>query len=613
MKSNYRPDIDGLRAIAVLSVIIFHISEIYLPGGFLGVDIFFIISGYLITNIVHTEINQNNFSFSRFYQRRMKRILPAFFFMVILTLLIGYIVLLPYEYFKLGISAASTLLFISNMQFSFRIGDYFANESGEWPLLHTWSLAVEEQYYFILPLLLIFCLKRFNTKTIMLLSILSLFSFTLASYWAGTAGFEKFSYYSLPTRMGELLIGSILAVYMYKNPSKKITKNSITIIAIFIIISSLYLVNSNMLFPGFVALPIGLATALLIVSEGTYLNKVLSNKLLVSIGLISYSLYLVHWPILAFLRYIFNIESDTLPINIQYIALLLIIIFACISYFLIEKPCRKIDISFKKTLLFFLIIPSFLIGSGATFIILDNGLPDRLSSENFDSKKGFSHLNKDKCPLLINLGCQGGANNSDKNVILFGNSHAEHYFTFIDKVSFDSGYSLKLIASGGCDLLSSSLKCNKIKDYFFANYTDADSIIVAYQWNSLIEDQNSMNALKEFIIKLRDTGKIITLLAQPPLWNVELNKITNCRRLKLTCDVKIKALSNYPYYNQAIEDFANKLNVGYFDPFKFIDNKFVLNSAEGHPYYFDNNHLSVYGNEMLYKVYQSKASKSFFL
>jgi len=613
MKGEYRADIDGLRAIAVLSVIIFHISEYYLPGGFLGVDIFFIISGYLITKIVYTEIKSKQFSFSNFYQRRMKRILPAFFFMVILTIITGYYILLPYQYLKLGISAASTLLFISNMQYSFRAGDYFANESGEWPLLHTWSLAVEEQYYFILPLMLMFFINNFNKKTLVILGGIAFISFALASYGAATLEFAKMSYYSLPTRMGELLIGSFLAVYMYNNTSFKVTNSRVTVLALFVILISLFFVNSNMVFPGFLALPIGVATALLIASEGTYVNKLLSNKLLVYIGLMSYSLYLVHWPILAFLKYIFNIETNRLPIVVQSFSVLLIVVIASISFFFIEKPCRKIKLSFRQTLLIFLFLPSFLIGSLSTFIILDNGYPDRLSFDGFNAKKGFSHIDKDKCPLLIHLGCPGGVKGSSKVVMLFGNSHAEHYFTLMDKLSFDSGYKLKLIASGGCSLSSSSMKCIKVNEYFFENYQEASDIVIAYQWSSIIQNETSMDTLQELILHLKNAGKNITLLAQPPSWNLEVNKITNCRRLKLKCDVKVSSLESYPYYNQPIKKLATNLHVNYFDPFSFVKNKLILNSANGLPYYFDDNHLSVYGNEMLYNAYKKEVSIHFFM
>ena len=150
----YQPHIDGLRAIAVLSVVIFHLEGSYLPGGFLGVDIFFVISGYLITSIIYKNKLNGNFSFSDFYVRRAKRILPPLFFVLFLTLIAGYILMLPYDFYKLGISSLSVITFLANIQYSLRTGDYFSGDSAEWPLLHTWSLSVEEQYYFVFPILL---------------------------------------------------------------------------------------------------------------------------------------------------------------------------------------------------------------------------------------------------------------------------------------------------------------------------------------------------------------------------------------------------------------------------------------------------------------------------
>ena len=155
----YRKDVDGLRAIAVLAVLLFHLDPGYLNAGYLGVDIFFVISGYLITRIVYSEVIANKYTFTNFYVRRSKRILPPLYFMIVLTLIAGYVILLPLDFYKTGISILGAIFFASNMQFALRTGDYFSSDSSEWPMLHTWSLSVEEQYYFALPLALIFFLK----------------------------------------------------------------------------------------------------------------------------------------------------------------------------------------------------------------------------------------------------------------------------------------------------------------------------------------------------------------------------------------------------------------------------------------------------------------------
>ena len=474
MKALYRADIDGMRALSVLAVIIFHIDNSILPGGFLGVDIFFVISGYLITGIIYSGINDNSFSYKNFYDKRIKRILPAFFFMVTCTLIVGYFILLPYEYYKVSISAMSTLVFSSNMQFALRTGDYFATDASEWPLLHTWSLAVEEQYYFIFPIALILCVKLFKSTSknvIVGLAILCFLSFSFATILSTMSDFEKVSYYILPARIGELIVGSILAIHLYKTKQKLIDNNFISSVSLLIIILSFVFIDSSMIFPGFLALPACVSAALLIYSHNTFVNKILSHKYLIKVGLMSYSLYLIHWPVLAFLRYIFNIGlNDSLSIKVILLAVVLIIFISSISYYLIEIPCRKKDFSFRKTVIVYFFIPSIIIGSFSTFIILEKGYVNRLSTDSFDASRAFSHINKITCPSLVNLGCMGGDTNSDKLIVLYGNSHAEHYFSLLDAISRDLNYQLTLIASGGCGILSSSSKCKAVNTFFNSNY-----------------------------------------------------------------------------------------------------------------------------------------------
>jgi len=178
----YRKDIDGLRAIAVLAVLLFHLDPGYLTAGYLGVDIFFVISGYLITRIVYTELVSKKYTFTNFYVRRSKRILPPLYFMAILTLVAGYIILLPYDFFKTGISILGAILFVSNMQFALRTGDYFSSDSSEWPMLHTWSLSVEEQYYFVLPLALIFIIRYLKLNLMAVMCVVAVASFALAEF-----------------------------------------------------------------------------------------------------------------------------------------------------------------------------------------------------------------------------------------------------------------------------------------------------------------------------------------------------------------------------------------------------------------------------------------------
>ena len=330
----YQPHIDGLRAIAVLSVVIFHLEGSYLPGGFLGVDIFFVISGYLITSIIYKNKLNGNFSFSDFYVRRAKRILPPLFFVLFLTLIAGYILMLPYDFYKLGISSLSVITFLANIQYSLRTGDYFSGDSAEWPLLHTWSLSVEEQYYFVFPILLFTLIVKFpRALDIVLLSLL-VASFCLAEFISRSTGYETFSYYLLFTRMGELLVGSMLAILQSKKVLNHINSSLTSFFLICALLALMIIVNERTVFPGFVAFIACLITAGLINSNNKITSILLANKLSIFVGIISYSLYLFHWPVLAFFRYIYSVsdENQNLSISLQVFSVLIIIPLSLFSF-----------------------------------------------------------------------------------------------------------------------------------------------------------------------------------------------------------------------------------------------------------------------------------------
>ena len=212
MKLKYRADIDGLRAIAVLSVVIYHFYPSLLPGGFLGVDVFFVLSGYLITKIISNEIHTGSFSFADFYLRRIKRILPSFFIVLLLTLLASIFLFEQADLNSVIKAAISSLFFASNVNFAIGL-DYFSSNASEQPLLHFWSLSVEEQYYFIMPIIIILCFRhlRSNFVTYIFLFIF-LSSIILATYLSYNHIYESMSYYLLPTRMYAMVLGSLIVL-----------------------------------------------------------------------------------------------------------------------------------------------------------------------------------------------------------------------------------------------------------------------------------------------------------------------------------------------------------------------------------------------------------------
>ncbi|MBF0137828.1 MAG: acyltransferase [Magnetococcus sp. DMHC-1] len=293
----YRPEIDGLRAISILPVIFFHAGFNWASGGFIGVDIFFLISGYLITSMIIHEAQAGNFSLANFYERRARRILPALF-TVLLACMIPSWMIHPDQFLVFSDSLISVVTFSSNIFFYFRSGGYFWPPGDEYPLLHTWSLAVEEQFYVLFPAFIIIAWKF--TKNIRKIAIFIFFilliSITLSEYLSGTH--PKINFYLLPSRSWELLSGSILAIIKnnVQNRISDTNKSIFDFIGFILMITAIALIDSTHNSPNaLTALPLfGASTIILFSSQETFIGKLLSNKLMVKIGLISYSLYLWH-------------------------------------------------------------------------------------------------------------------------------------------------------------------------------------------------------------------------------------------------------------------------------------------------------------------------------
>jgi peptidoglycan/LPS O-acetylase OafA/YrhL len=608
---NYRRDIDGLRAIAVLSVLFFHLDPIYLKAGYLGVDIFFVISGYLITRIVYTELVEGRFSYINFYVRRSKRILPPMYFMTILVLIGGYIILLPYDFFKTSISIVGAIAFVSNLQFALRTGDYFSADSSEWPMLHTWSLSVEEQYYFILPLVVIFFLRVLRINLVAVLIVIAVASFVLADYMSAQNSLASYSYYILPTRMGELLVGSVVAILHAKGSFEKIRSEAFTAFAVLIMAATLLFFDKQLVFPGFSALLVCIPVAMIIHSEGTRVNKVLANGALVWIGLLSYSLYLFHWPVLAFARYSLNTNDGYfhLPPVAQVVSLAIIAVLSIASFYLVERPLRHLKVTGIKALLLYFLIPSFALALLAAAVVLKKGLPERFSTASIDSAWQFGHVDKYKCPSLVNLGCIGGDENSEQQVVLYGNSHAEHYFELISNLAKDSNKRVSMYASGGCYLRSESAKCESTQaGYIEAIEAGVDTSVLAFRWDNSFEDEESLLVLDDLVKTAQAKSDKVIVMAQPPLLNFGPSKIENCNRLGLACpqpDSPINSL--YPTFNEVVKERVQALGAEFYDPYESITDPSQLYQQDK-LLYSDMDHLSVYGGRWLYE--QSAATGS---
>jgi peptidoglycan/LPS O-acetylase OafA/YrhL len=337
---SYRPDIDGIRAIAILSVVLYHAGMPSTTGGFTGVDIFFVISGYLIGGHIFSEVRAGNFSFLRFYQRRAKRILPAFYAVLAFTIVASLLILSPVENHFFALSAFSATLSVSNIFFLQYLEGYFRVRSSFHPLLMTWSLGVEEQFYAVIPLLMVL-LARIRHRMILpaILSV-SILSFLLA--WYEVSVDPTGAFYLLPSRAWELGIGVLLAVMQQTRKPLSFPApltHLLSLMGIVLMLAPIFLLNSSSPFPGPAALPSVLGTAMVIAVPASWTNRrLLSLPPLVFIGKVSYSWYLWHWPLLSYLHIA---SDDKVPPLATFLAVALSFVAAIFSYYFVEQPFRR--------------------------------------------------------------------------------------------------------------------------------------------------------------------------------------------------------------------------------------------------------------------------------
>ncbi len=447
---NYRSEIDGLRAIAVLPVILFHAGIGFLSGGYVGVDIFFVISGFLITTIILSELQKASFSLADFYERRARRILPALFFVMLVSLPFAWMWLLPSDMKDFAKSLIAVSTFSSNILFWSETGYWGASNELK-PMLHTWSLAVEEQYYLFFPLFLIIVWKirkRWILSTVLLLALISL----AASQW-GAFNRPTANFFMLPTRLWELAVGALIALFLLKTHSAQIDSNQDSIthnptvhsenaflppkwlseiasfIGLLMIVYAILMFDEETPFPSLYTLipTIGTGLIILFASSENWVGKLLSTKLFVGIGLISYSIYLWHQPLLAFARH----GSLEQPSTLMLAALALLSIpLAYLSWRYIEKPFRNKQLFDRKTIFGLSATASFAFIAIGTVGVVSNGFEQRSSQSNLSmasiDKRWRINAGLDlKCTESFTL--SDDCNTSDKpEIMIWGDSYAMH-------------------------------------------------------------------------------------------------------------------------------------------------------------------------------------------
>ncbi len=618
MKISYRPEIDGLRALAVIFVILYHakfsfFQNLYFEGGYIGVDIFFVVSGYLISSIIFKEWQtRNSFSFLNFYKRRVRRILPALIFVSLSVIPFAYIFILPKDFLSFSNSLFFSSLFSSNIYFSLSYLAYEAENSMTWPLLHTWSLSVEEQFYIIFPITTIFIFKYLKNYLFQILVLFFILSLSLA-YWASNS-YSLFNFYLLPTRGWELLAGGLLAyLERFDINFKNIKfKNYLPKVGIFFIFLSFYLFDNETLHPSLITIIPVLGCVLIIAfsSEDEIITKILSHKYLVSIGLVSYSLYLWHYPLFSFAEIIEVDKSNNL------IKIFLIILssgLSIFSYRFVELPARNDKYSFKK-LSSFLILGTLIIFSFSFLSIKTEGFKKRVSSifMNYDTKDKLNDLiKKYKCKSFTD--CNFNNLKEKKNLILVGDSHMRSLaFNLFDKTSLDFNFIMSL--RNGCQFI---LNTNRVQKKGPLELQYCTSKAQAERLEYLKKYQNSIVIIG---------GRLPLILNEEKFDNLEGGKEgkmldyiqNNEKSLKTLKERNNFIFENYKLTIEKLLELNNKViliypipEVGWHVPRKLYS-KFPKNIFEINKYYeekFDKeNYLTT-----SYKVFKDRTSSSFAL
>ncbi len=665
MKLTYRPEIDGLRTIAVCAVILYHAKITILghqpfKGGFVGVDIFFVISGYLITSIILKELlTTGSFSFKNFYERRIRRILPALLFVMMISLPFAWMYLLPSSFIDFSKSILYSLGFNSNFYFYYS-GQQYGAESGLLkPFLHTWSLSVEEQYYILFPIVLLITFKYFRKYLIHILILGFVISIGLAEW--GSRNYPSFNFYVLPTRAWELLAGSILAFFeINQNQRSRHQKLNLMLptIGLLLIGHSILFFNDEMFHPSFYTLStiIGVCLIIWFSNKDEMITKMLSTKLFVRIGLISYSLYLWHYPIFSFARITDFFYGDT----INKISIVLIIfIFSIISYYFIEKPFRNKKNKFKILFSIILVGISILVIINLKIIFKDgykNRVP-KIFANNFSEPSWKLLKSKDGNICLNNIdGCKFNIN-FNKKVFLIGDSHmASIMFDLKDKI-VKNNYQFITSTYNSCvyfpefalidrktqqtdkfcnDDYFQKLKKTLLKEknsiiilggnfpvylsgYLFNNQEmDFESVMWPQKYIPLGKYDNIHNSFKKEILELSEHNKIILIYPIPEVgFDPNLRILNQWVRQGFPKYLDIKNITtSYENYKKRVKSSFELLdsvqgdNIYRIYPHTSFCDTTINNRCITHDneniFYIDNNHVSFKGSEMINNLIMKK-------
>ncbi len=595
----FREDINALRAIAVIAVVIFHFNHAWLPGGFAGVDVFFVISGFLMTMIIVKGLERKTFSIIGFYKARVRRIIPALAFLCFVLMVLGYFLLSPIDYLNMGKHTTASLTFTSNFVY-WKESNYFDASAIEKWLLHTWSLSVEWQFYLLYPVALAVLNRFLNLKQLKLLLVATTVLTLLLSIYV-TLNTSSAAYFLLPTRAWQMLAGGLVFLYPIALGPK--AKRFGLTSGLILIVSSFFLFSAQTPWPGYASLlPILGACLVLISNNGESL--VVDNKLCHMLGKWSYSIYLWHWPIIV-AGFYFSLGE-----NWWMVGLPLSIILGALSFIFIEsKTLADYGLNKAKYVLKPLPAASIIAVLGLV-VFLTNGLlnmlpePERtLVTSAITAKEDWSYpkANKFIGPLKIRF-IKG---KTDKNILILGASHTEQLYPYVKGLNSD--YNIYFLTNGGC-LATPSMKhpkwnCDNLQNYqLLLDKVKFDKIVTSlYSFNVYLSDTEAERleqiALRTkeydvFLAQLKAAATEVYLILGEPRGE-EFDPQVAIRHGLKAFITEEEARKSFVIHKKALSLFTELDNIEIIDPIQHLCNEGICrtsNDAQGF-YYRDNNHM----------------------
>lgn len=626
---DYRREIDGLRAVAVLAVLLFHLNPSWLPGGFTGVDIFFVISGYLITRIIQSRLDRGTFSFLDFYARRVRRIAPAYMAVILVTLLVGAFILATPALRQLAVSAASSAIGAANIHFWWALDSgYFAANSKQVPLLHLWSLGVEEQFYLLWPALLWLLCRWTNTRIrLALLVALIVGSFALAQ--ASLSVDAKFAYYMLPTRAGELGLGALLGLLSPRLSPGRHGSILASAAGYSLLAASLFVLDGTSSFPGVNALLPCLGAALLIYSTecsaSNPLNAPLRTRTMVGIGLLSYSLYLWHWPVLALYRYLLGEPG----LAHAFMLVAIIVALSLTGYLVIERPLRRTSWPAWRTIGLLYVLPTAMIMALCATLLYRNKGSTSAAQAPSAEQLAIAQIERYTAPAFeFGYNCQqsrfnasvlerpacvhGQPVNRPTKALLWGDSHAAHYIGVVGTIAERAGFRVRNATHSACPPLLEPddeygggdyrASCTEFTRFIGPRLADYQLVFMGASWSYYGKKTGFHAELEKTVRTLTASGKTVVLLGQVPAFsnydrNCELNAIK--AGLSATCKQRAQFSQTQPTaHNRKLQALAAAIDhAHYMDVSDLICPEGRCSAyIEDRPIYFDSSHMSMDGS-----------------